>query len=82
MALIEITDGSGLCSMMKCGEQACQHIRVHHTRDGAESHLWACASHLPQVEQFARNIVDGPGLEFFVQIAPRSFTLAIQTGDA
>lgn len=63
--------------MMKCGLEATQHIRVRHSRDESESYLWACAEHFPQVEQFARNIVSGPGLEFFTQLAPRSFRLVI-----
>ncbi|HET6386535.1 MAG TPA: hypothetical protein VFJ58_24355 [Armatimonadota bacterium] len=77
MSGIEISKGSGLCSMMKCGGLATQHIRVRHSRDEAESYLWACPAHFPQVEQFARSIVNGPGLEFFVQFAPRTFRLVV-----
>ena len=77
MAGIEISKGAGLCSMMKCSEEATQQIRVYHTRDQAESYLWACPAHFPQVEQFARNIVNGPGLEFFTQLAPRSFRIVV-----
>lgn len=74
---IDISDGAGLCSMMKCGLEASHHVVVRHVRDSSESHLWACAEHIEQVEQFARNIVNGPGLEFFPQLAPRSFRLVI-----
>lgn len=63
--------------MMKCPFEATQHIRVNHARDDSQSLLWACPEHFPQVEQFARNIVNGPGLEFFVQLAPRSFKIVV-----
>jgi hypothetical protein len=82
MSGIEISKGAGLCSMMKCGVEATQHIRVRHARDESESYLWACPAHFPQVEQFARNIVNGPGLEFFVQLAPRSFKIVVLETDS
>ena len=74
---IEISTGSGLCSMMKCGGKAAWHISVHHSKDESDSYLWACSDHFVQIEQFARSIMNGPGLEFFVQLAPRSFRLVI-----
>jgi hypothetical protein len=77
MSEIDITEGNGLCSMMKCGRLATLHIQVHHSRDGAVSFLWACPTHSAQIEQFARNIMNGPGLEFFVQMAPRTFRLVV-----
>jgi hypothetical protein len=77
MSGIEISRGRGLCSMMKCSMEATQHIRVSHARDSSESHLWACTEHFPQVEQFARNIVNGAGLEFFIQLAPRAFRIVV-----
>ena len=64
--------------MMKCSEESTRLIRVHHAQDDTQSLLWACSEHFPQVEKFARNIVNGPGLEFFVQLAPRTFRLVVR----